>query len=279
MNEPNCLPIPAARRPLAALLRFLVAAGGEVAVSGDDPVHLRCGQGRTAAVDRSTVAAAIRLGLAVQRGETLRAATQARNHLKRLLAGGDAFQDQHRDLAARSLDTGAGRQMVSINRLESPLAALARLKDKAGAAFLPEQAIAAGERLGRDFTRAGLQPRLTMAWEPRLASRAKGEMGQAREISDTAVAARLRLQAAIEAMGPELAGVALDVCCFMKGLEAVERERQWPVRSAKLMLRAALMALWRHYEPERPAARRRHVWGAEGYRPDMAARFGNGDSG
>ncbi|WP_431322771.1 DUF6456 domain-containing protein [Rhizobium sp. YTU87027] len=74
----------------------------------------------------------------------------------------------------------------------------------------------------------------------------------------------------MEAMGPELAGVALDVCCFMKGLEAVERERQWPVRSAKLMLRTALMALSRHYNPPTPARRpRMEHWGAEGYRPEL----------
>ena len=73
----------------------------------------------------------------------------------------------------------------------------------------------------------------------------------------------------MEAIGPELSGVALDVCCFMKGLETVERERQWPARSAKLMLRAALMALSRHYAPPAPAGRRSHAWGAEGYRPEL----------
>lgn len=76
-------------------------------------------------------------------------------------------------------------------------------------------------------------------------------------------------------MGPELCGVALDVCCFMKGLETVERERQWPVRSAKLMLRTALMALSRHYAPQ-SSILKPHRWGGEGYRPDIASRLGGG---
>ena len=97
----------------------------------------------------------------------------------------------------------------------------------------------------------------------------KGAAPPATDLADATLSARTRVNRAVQAMGPELSGVALDVCCFMKGLETVERERQWPVRSAKLMLRAALMALARHYAPPVSAARRSHVWGAEGYRPEM----------
>lgn len=198
------------------------------------------------------------------------ATAEARTYLKRRLCEVETpFADQHRDTDAVTILRDGVRERALANKLESPLSALARLKEKTGGAFLPESALAAGERLHADFTRGGLQPRLTMSWEPRIASRQKGEAGAGRELSDTALAARLRVARAVEAMGPELSGVALDVCCFMKGLETVERERQWPARSAKLLLRASLMALARHYAPPVPAGRRSHAWGAEGYRPEL----------
>ncbi len=250
---------------LARLLRFLLAAG---AASLDDG-NLVAG-GRRQAVCGGALTEAVQLGLVRYDGDRLAATAEARAFLKRRLCDAETpFAGQHRELEEVVVVRDGARERALANRLESPLAGLARLKEKTGEAFLPESALAAGERLHADFTRGGLQPRMTMSWEPRIASRQKGEAGAARELTDTALAARLRVARAIEAIGPELSGVALDVCCFMKGLETVERERQWPVRSAKLMLRAALMALARHYAPPAAAARRSHAWGAEGYRPEM----------
>ena len=217
----------------------------------------------------ATVAQACSLGLVVLEGNTVRATAEALPFLRRALVGSpEAYQEQHRDIETATADVEGVRQAVRVNQLESPLGAAARLKEKSGQPFLPPEAIAAGGRLHADFTRAHLQPRLTMSYEPRLSTKTRGGAGGAADLSDSAMSARFRVGKAMEAIGPELCGVALDVCCFQKGLEIVERERQWPARSAKLMLRTALMALARHYAPPRAAPRRNHAWGAEGYRPD-----------
>ncbi len=218
----------------------------------------------------SVIREACSRGLATLSGERLVASPEAGAFLRRaLVMGEDAFAEQHGKIVRTSVGIGESRLSARRNLDESPLGAVTRLKDRAGGPFLPQDAIDAGERLLADFTRAQLQPRVTAAWEPRLSTRTRGEAGGQAEIAGSALAARLRFGKAVEAMGPELSGVAVDVCCFSKGLETVERERQWPARSAKLMLRAALLSLARHYAPPVSGARRTHHWGADGYRPAL----------
>lgn len=257
----------------APLVRFLKAlpqkgaAAGRAAGPGS-AVELAAGQTRLC-VDRRVLAAAVRQGLVALKSGHVVPTAEAPAFLARAAAPkGEGHGAQHRAVEFIDATVEGIVQTVAFNRLESPLAALERLKDRDGQTYFPREAIAAGERLHADFTRGQMQPRVTMRYEPRLETSLKGQRGGGAELSDSALSARLRVSAAVEAMGPDLSGVALDVCCFMKGLETVERERQWPVRSAKLMLRTALMALHRHYQP--PVRSRERHWGEADFRPSLS---------
>ncbi|MGQ3296417.1 MAG: DUF6456 domain-containing protein, partial [Shinella sp.] len=158
---------------LARLLRFVLAAGEVRLVEGD---ALVAPDGRRQPLAPVVLAEAISLGLLRRGGARLSPLPEARVHLKRRLCDAQTpFAGQHRDMAAVTVLRDGVRERALANRLESPLANLARLKEKSGEAYLPEGAFAAGERLHADFTRGGLQPKMTMSWEPRIASRQKGE--------------------------------------------------------------------------------------------------------
>ncbi|MFG1477400.1 DUF6456 domain-containing protein [Xanthobacter sp. V4C-4] len=129
------------------------------------------------------------------------------------------------------------------NISESPLTWLARRSGRDGRPLVDAAQLAAGERLRADFTRAQLTPRVTSRWEPTPG----GGSGGPEAFTDMVLAAKSRFDKAMAAVGPELSGVLLDVCCFLKGLEEVERDRRWPARTAKVVLGLALDRLAAHY--------------------------------
>jgi hypothetical protein len=183
----------------------------------------------------------------------------------------DPFRAQHLALGTRTVETPDGRRAtVAVDEAESPLAWLARRKGRDGKPLIDSAQLMAGERLRADFTRAQMMPRVTANWTAPLTQGRGGGDTFGLSAPDAMIAARQRVRRAIDDVGPEFAGLLLDVCCFLKGLEDAERERAWPLRSAKVVLQLGLDRLARHYGYATQARGRSHpavrIWLA----PDAA---------
>lgn len=206
------------------------------------------------AVDAAQLRAAFAAGLVERGGKgRLLLSPAGRARLRRLGSGEEDFAAQHRETGTRRIAiAGAADEIVTVNHAESPLAWLRRRRGRDGEPILDEGQFAAGERLRADHTHGAIVPGMRgMAWSA-LGSGAghsggRDPRGGLVELTDTTLAARARLERAMREVGPELAGVLIDVCCELKGLEQVERERRWPPRSAKVVLLLGLTRLARHY--------------------------------
>jgi hypothetical protein len=157
---------------------------------------------------------------------------------------------------------------------ETPLQWLRRRRDKTGRPLLTEAQFKAGETLAQEYWRAQLMPRVTANWSALAPSQRtrRSAPGAGVEMRDAVVAARQRVKRALEAVGPEMAGLLIDVCCYETGLEAAEKSAGWPCRSGKVVLDIALTTLARHYgliPPERLLAARLRHWGDADYRPTL----------
>ncbi len=198
---------------------------------------------------------------------------------RRQQAPENPYQAQHMASGNRQIAGAGGKvKTVRVNEAESPLGWLRRRKGRDGRPLLDALQFAAGERLRLDYTMARLMPGVTSNWSEALSSGSKrrsGLPGGNADCTDRAVAARQRVTRALEATGPELARVLVDVCCHLKGLEEAEKSHGWPQRSGKLVLQIALTALARHYRllPGSSAAQEHpgHIihWGEDDYRPSL----------
>jgi len=169
-------------------------------------------------------------------------------------------------------EVDGNERLVIVNDGESPLAWLASRKDKSGKPLIAPHQYAAGERLRADYSYAAMTGRVTVNYSP-IAPGGQRGANSAAQLGDSVLAARQRVSQALAAVGPELAGVLVDVCCHLKGLEEAEREEGWPQRSGKVVLQLALTGLARHYgligeaDARQAASRRIRQWGTEDYRP------------
>lgn len=133
--------------------------------------------------------------------------------------------------------------------------------------------VEASERLALDYERAELDARVTALWDAALLPSGRKRVGGEKEVSNAAVSARARVHAALEAVGPELAGLLCEVCCLSAGVEQAERRFGLAARSGGALLKVALTRLARHYglvgsgSPRRRPSLRQ--WGTPDYRPAM----------
>lgn len=169
----------------------------------------------------------------------------------------------HQTLETMTLDDG---RTCLVNRDESALSRLARMKKHDGSPLIDAASVAAGERLAADIMRAGMLPGITMRWD------ATGSSGDHRTSpTDLMIAARQRVEAALDSAGHDFAGLLLDVLAFSKGVEEIERERRWPQRSAKIIIALALSRLAAHYGFATTARGADHVrstvWQADDAKP------------
>lgn len=229
----------------------------------------------TISLDEEVLDRMVTRGLLLRSSDHISLSQQGNDLARQLNAARQAAASPGVEIGTVAIETENGFRNVLANLSESPLAQLVRMKTKAGKPFLSTREFEAGERLRSDYTRGQLMPRMAANWIASVASGRRAGGGVA-ELTDAALGARLRVEGAIAAVGPELSGVLLDVCCFLKGLEQVEMERGWPARSAKVVLKTALGVLARHYFPECQAngSSQRKVlhWGAQDYRPSLSGQ-------
>lgn len=252
-------------RPPSRLLRHLSEPG---AYGVDSPL----GCGRIALYRRGVGGATLGAGyVAAAEAEALVAAGLAAwlaEGGKRRLRLAGAEPDKLRATTTVMVDGQA--QQVVLDERESPLLWLHRRPGKDGLPQISAAEFAAGERFRADLTLAQMLPRTTVNWDAALAAGTHAPARGPAEASDSSLAARQRVRHACKRLGPELSGLAIDVCGFLKGLDLVERERKWPARSAKVVLRLALSALVEHYGlGGRQAAPASAAWHAPDARPTI----------
>jgi hypothetical protein len=210
------------------------------------------------------------------RGEDLAISGSGLARLRRASAGEDAFREQHQVRSEGERELDGTRRPVLLNDAESPLGWLKSRKDRNGRPLISDEQYEAGERLRADYWFAHLSPRVTSNWSALAPSERtrRGAPSSAAVLRDEVIAAKERVMRALMAVGPEVSGILVDICCELKGLEEAEKANGWPQRAGKVVLQIALTRLARHYGLLRDEAKdlpRRELrhWGAANYRPTI----------
>jgi Domain of unknown function (DUF6456) len=158
----------------------------------------------------------------------------------RAQAGGDNRLLVERALPQDAEPASAARtprkRSVTVNLAESPLGWLK------ARGLVDDRHYEAGERLRGDWTVAQMAPRVTMRWDagaPTTGERLDPTLAQ--------IAAKQRMEAALDAVGAGLKDVLWRIVCAGEGMETAERALGWPARAGRVVLTLALDRLADHY--------------------------------
>lgn len=162
--------------------------------------------------------------------------------------GSAVFGAQHREWAERDVREEGGARRIRFNAAESPVAVLARRRDKDGKVFLEPELVNAAERLREDFELAQMGPRVAQNWDRFMTGADRGGYRADAGGGRGPAVARERVATALRDLGPGLGDMVLRCCCFLEGLEVAEKRMGWSARSGKIVLRIALQRLRAHYD-------------------------------
>lgn len=153
----------------------------------------------------------------------------------RLLVERPLPQDGRERSASR--DKKVPVRSVTVNLAESPLGWLM------ARGLVSERQFEAGERLRADWERAQMEPSITMRWDAQPMARGARGAPAAPDATSTQIAAKQRLQAAVEAVGSGLSDILWRIVCAGEGMRDAERALGWPARAGRLVLGLALERL------------------------------------
>jgi hypothetical protein len=123
---------------------------------------------------------------------------------------------------------------VTVNLAESPLGWLK------ARGLVSERQFEAGERLRADWERAQMERSTTMRWDAPPTGRVARSAPEALDPTHAQIAAKQRLEAAVEAVGAGLSDVLWRIVCAGEGMRDAERALGWPARAGRLVLGLAL---------------------------------------
>lgn len=149
--------------------------------------------------------------------------------------------------AAAEDDTPATRR-ARYGTLETPVAVLARRRDKTGTPFLAPALVHASDRLREDFVMAQLDRLQPMPADRLIRAIADRKLPGPNIAPPGTRAARRRVLGALQDLGPGLSDMVLRCCCHLEGVESAEQAMSWSARSGKIVLRIGLQRLKLHYD-------------------------------